>query len=387
MSLKARKVAVLTGVVLLSPAAASANIGIPMIALYLPPAWFALLPIILIEAAYGVRHLKIPLRRALLAQAAANSVSTLLGIPVAWILIVLAQVFVLGDLVRIAPWLANLPQLMTPIISAAWLLPGDEKIPWMIPVAILVLTVLFYGMSVALEDVVVRRFFPELPAASVRDWVVGANGLSYGFLLTLVLAAWFLPQAAKPAFTLLEPVSDQIVDVTMRFLKFADPEASHEAKPPLIEAVSKGDLPRIRKLIAKGERVNQTDNYGMTPLKVAASKSNDAAVRLLLSAGADARVRTGIFYSTALHEAARWGTLRTVQLLLAAGADVNAEDEGGETPLMYAALGNSPAVVEALLAAGADVNVRTPLGDTALKEARDPRIAERLVRAGAIDFH
>jgi hypothetical protein len=33
-----------------------ANIGLPMVAVYLPFAWFALVPIIFIEALYGARR-------------------------------------------------------------------------------------------------------------------------------------------------------------------------------------------------------------------------------------------------------------------------------------------------------------------------------------------
>ena len=46
-------------------------------------------------------------------------------------------------------------------------------------------------------------------------------------------------------------------------------------------------------------------------------------------------------------------------LLLQAGADVNARDEGGRTPLQYAAVLNSnPDVINLLIASGADVNAR-----------------------------
>ena len=44
-----------------------------------------------------------------------------------------------------------------------------------------------------------------------------------------------------------------------------------------------------------------------------------------------------------------------VKTLLAAGADIEAKDEAGWTPLHWAAQGDSPAVVKALLAGGADV--------------------------------
>ena len=68
-----------------------ANIGLPMVAVYLPFAWFALVPIIFIEAGYGARRYHLSFRRALLAQAIANSFSTVIGIPMTWFAIVLVS--------------------------------------------------------------------------------------------------------------------------------------------------------------------------------------------------------------------------------------------------------------------------------------------------------
>jgi ankyrin repeat protein len=56
---------------------------------------------------------------------------------------------------------------------------------------------------------------------------------------------------------------------------------------------------------------------------------------------------------------------------------------------MIAMLYGDPDVMEALLTSGADVNARSPAGWTALKEARfrgNRQIAERLIRAGALDY-
>jgi len=71
-----------------------ANIGLPMVAVYLPFAWFALIPIIFIEALYGARRYHLSFSRALLAQAIANGFSTVIGIPMAWFAIVLVQVVI-----------------------------------------------------------------------------------------------------------------------------------------------------------------------------------------------------------------------------------------------------------------------------------------------------
>ena len=61
--------------------------------------------------------------------------------------------------------------------------------------------------------------------------------------------------------------------------------------------------------------------------------------------------------------------------LISHGADVNAREEDGETPLMYASLQGHAKVVEALLDAGADKELKANSGDwkgkTALDVARE----------------
>lgn len=88
-----------------------------------------------------------------------------------------------------------------------------------------------------------------------------------------------------------------------------------------------------------------------------ALRSGDpGVVRLLFEAGA--KVPPGPVGRTALHCAAESSTDRSeaIALLLRAGADVNVRDQGGRTPLYYAAGGGCPENVEALLDAGAEVN-------------------------------
>jgi hypothetical protein len=68
-----------------------ANIGLPMVAVYLPPAWLALLPIIFIESVYGTWRYNFPFGRSLTAQSIANCFSTLIGIPITWVILVLVE--------------------------------------------------------------------------------------------------------------------------------------------------------------------------------------------------------------------------------------------------------------------------------------------------------
>ena len=83
--------AIFTAVLLLLiwPTRTFADIGLPMVAVYLPPAWLALLPIIGIEAGFGCWRFKVPARRAVIAQAAANCLSTLIGLPITWVMLAL----------------------------------------------------------------------------------------------------------------------------------------------------------------------------------------------------------------------------------------------------------------------------------------------------------
>ena len=82
------------------------------------------------------------------------------------------------------------------------------------------------------------------------------------------------------------------------------------------------------------------------------------------------------------------GDVERLQELLLAGSDVNARDQYGQTPLIYAiSEGAGSDLVQALLEAGADVNVSTEAGWTPLmyaaRDAESAGIVQLLMFAGA----
>jgi len=363
-----------------------ANIGLPMVAVFLPPAWLALIPIIIIESAYGAWRLKLPAGRAFAAQALANCASTLIGIPVTWFALVLVEWLVLERAGSILP--KPMVSVLSPIVGAAWLGPAEQERLGIVVVAGAVLTVVFYVMSVTTEGFIVARFFRNVPRELIQRWSFQANAITYALLVALICSAWAVPRTSQKAFTLVQPVNDWLVDSV--FWVADRVSGSGERENALTRAVGDGDLARVRKLIAKGTNVNSPGNDGGTALQSAAAAGDEKMTQLLLDAGADVNARrTGPINYDALDYAAWTGNGATIRVLLSGGARVNDRVHEGWTPLMISMLYGHRDVVEALLAGGADVNARSPAGWTALKEARfqgNQQIADRLIRAGAIDY-
>ena len=119
------------------------------------------------------------------------------------------------------------------------------------------------------------------------------------------------------------------------------------------------DLEAARLLIEAGASPDAANELGATPLYLACENGNPALVRALLEAGAspDATLPSG---ETALMTAARTGSAGAVAALLAHGADVHAREAmEAQTALMWAVSQRHPGVVEVLLDAGADVQARS----------------------------
>jgi ankyrin repeat protein len=86
-----------------------------------------------------------------------------------------------------------------------------------------------------------------------------------------------------------------------------------------------------------------------------------------------------------IHDAAIGGDLAGVQAELDKGADVNAKNESGVTPLLWAAWKGHKDVVELLIAEGADVNAKNEDGETPLdftKQTKQKAIADLLRKHG-----
>ena len=107
--------------------------------------------------------------------------------------------------------------------------------------------------------------------------------------------------------------------------------------------------------------VNSKNEMEQTPLHIAVIFRREAAMAMILKAGAevDAQDRTGM---TPLHIAAMYGRASCAQTLLDSGAKLDLPDLFGDTPLMTAAVFGKPNVYQLLLDHGARADVRNKDG-------------------------
>lgn len=159
-------------------------------------------------------------------------------------------------------------------------------------------------------------------------------------------------------------------------------------KSPLHYAVLSNACDCVETLLKAKALPNNPQVYTETPLHVAASLGSVESVQLLLSYGADVRVKFGPSRSTPLHFAAEEGSPECTKLLLKAGADCNARNSRGQTALHLAALVQSSETLEALISAGGHVNAqdddgRTPLHTAVAKSLRGSELVSMLIQAGS----
>ena len=166
---------------------------------------------------------------------------------------------------------------------------------------------------------------------------------------------------------------------------------------PLWLACQNGSAAVVERLLKSGADPNIAHVSGVTPLMAASRVGGVAAVRELLGHGAEVNAREGKRWQTALMWAVAQRHGEVARALIEGGADVHARsrlrrmtvntgiaangpiawrreapphlverDEGGYTPLLFAARNGDVEVARILLAGGANVNDVAPAGTSAL---------------------
>uniref|UniRef100_A0A671QGL1 Histone-lysine N-methyltransferase EHMT2-like n=1 Tax=Sinocyclocheilus anshuiensis TaxID=1608454 RepID=A0A671QGL1_9TELE len=142
---------------------------------------------------------------------------------------------------------------------------------------------------------------------------------------------------------------------------------------------------RVCVCVCAGAKVDAQDKTLRTPLLEAIVNNHVEVVKYLIQSGAC------VYHaeedgSTGLHHAAKRGNLEVLMLLLSTGqVDLNVQDSGGWTPIIWAAEHRHIDVIRALLNRGADVTLRDKEMNVCLHWASfagSAEIAELVLNAG-----
>ena len=160
-------------------------------------------------------------------------------------------------------------------------------------------------------------------------------------------------------------------------------------KELLKKVVSATKGSEIKALLKEGADVHAQNEWGMTPVMLAAQYNpNVSVLKAVLEAGADIFETEPKYRSNALHLAAnKSSSPKIIDTLLAAGADLNARNYLGETPLIMAVNTNPETrIVSELIKKGADINARDYQGHSVLEYAKSQQrtyIVKELKKLGA----
>ncbi len=205
-------VVMLAWLIILWPTAAVADAGLPLVAIFLPPLWLGLVPIIFIEAFVNCRLLLIPFRRTLLPATIGNLASAIVGIPLTWVFLAAFEMFSasLFPLNRLGSTGAK---VFSVTIGAPWLGP-NENLWWMIPAALSFFAIPCFAVSVLIEAPINHMGLSDFPRKTIWKVTAKSNLLSYLFLGVLTTLA--LRGDLGHFYPVFEPIVDWFLDIVFR---------------------------------------------------------------------------------------------------------------------------------------------------------------------------
>jgi len=166
-----------------------ADVGIPMIFVHWPLMFAALVLVIGIEVLVIRRFLPLSSSQALAGIGKANLYSTAAGVPMAWGYMFVIQLLIqlpLGLASVAFHWDSPILQAVAVVAGAAWEGgPVQGHLHWIIPLAITVLLVPSFFVSVRLERRSCLQSWPSLDPSAVGRAVYVANLWSYAILFVM----------------------------------------------------------------------------------------------------------------------------------------------------------------------------------------------------------
>lgn len=169
---------------------AYANIGVPMIFITLPGMFLGFIPIVLVESTVLLKKLKIGFKRSFKTSLVSNGISTLVGIPVTWLILVILQMVTGGG--GAYGLSTPLKKFLAVTWQSPWLIPYESEMGWMIPSAFLFLLIPFFFASFFIEYQLIKRMLTSMDAKRVRESVFFANLISYLLLACFIASKFYI---------------------------------------------------------------------------------------------------------------------------------------------------------------------------------------------------
>ncbi|MDD5343479.1 MAG: hypothetical protein PHW12_03550 [Smithella sp.] len=170
------------------PTYAYADAGLPMLVFLWPLSLLAIVPVILVESLVVHRKLNVGWKKVIITVTRANLFSTIIGIPVAWLLSVFLEVSFAFLAIKIGGSKSYPPDIVgdvgSVIMAAPWLGSSGHG-QWDIPVAIMVLFVPCFFASYLIERWIICEKYTEINREQLSKSVWNANLLSYALLFVL----------------------------------------------------------------------------------------------------------------------------------------------------------------------------------------------------------
>ena len=169
----------------------------------------------------------------------------------------------------------------------------------------------------------------------------------------------------------------------------ADPSEGNDfGYTPLILAALNNRSSLIRRYLERGDDASVRDIDGETALSLALEKRNNDAVAVLRKFHVEECDYSALTPDAAMLRAAKDGALGTILNLWDEGISINSADEEGNTPMLLSVKAGHLGVVRSLYHLGADINHHNLNGETALATAKasdSTDIVNSLQEFGALD--
>lgn len=176
-----------------------------MIALTVPAIVILLVPIIVVEGLLYRKWLGLNGWRAMKSSAVSNALSTVFGVPAAWVVMLGVEFGMFGLASKSSTLQHALDHSHSPLADAvflflgsAWIGPAEGKDAWLVPAASLALLVPFFFASYGIEYLVLHHMIgmpeggsPNLTYPRVRIAVRNANLVTYGAIF-LFVSVWLI---------------------------------------------------------------------------------------------------------------------------------------------------------------------------------------------------